>query len=57
MAKKIKIPTQKNKKTQAKEDAEFLKFLESDAGTKLLGDEKKMLKLMKDTDKYLGLKF
>ena len=49
MAKKVK-------KTQAQEDAEFLKFLKSDKGTKLLGDEKKMLKLMKKTDKFLGLK-
>jgi len=50
MAKKVK-------KTQAQEDAEFLKFLQSDAGTKFLGDEKKMLKLMNKTDKLLGLKF
>lgn len=59
MAKKIKIPTQKKKtaKSQAEEDAEFIRLLKSDAGKKLLGDEKKMKKLMKDTDKYLGLKF
>ena len=50
MAKKVK-------KTQAQEDAEFLKFLKSDKGTKFLGDEKKMKKVMKDMDKFLGLKF
>ena len=50
MAKKVK-------KTQAEEDADFLKLLQSDKGTKLLGDEKKMRKLMNKTDKYLGLKF
>jgi hypothetical protein len=52
-----KTTPKKVKKTQAEEDAEFLKFLESDAGTKFLGDEKKMLKIMKKTDKFLGLKF
>jgi len=55
MAKKI-IP-KKVKKTQAQEDAEFLKFLKSDKGTKFLKDDKKILKIMKDTDKFLGLKF
>jgi hypothetical protein len=52
-----KITPKKAKKTQAEEDADFIKFLESDKGTKFLGDEKKMLKIMKDTDKRLGLKF
>ena len=58
MARKVTIPTQKKKtaKSQAEEDAEFIRLLESDAGKKLLGDEKKMRKIMKDTDKYLGLK-
>ena len=50
MAKKIK-------KTQKQEDAEFIRLLKSDKGTKFLGDEKKMLKLMNKTDKLLGLKF
>jgi hypothetical protein len=52
-----KTTPQKAKKTQAEEDAEFLKFLKSDKGTKFLGDEKKMRKIMKNTDKKLGLKF
>jgi len=60
MAKKFKLilseKEKKAKKTQAQEDAEFLKFLESDAGTKFLGDEKKMRKVIKKTDKFLGLK-
>jgi len=61
MAKKVKLilsdKEKKAKKTQAQEDADFLKFLQSDKGTKFLGDEKKMRKVMKDTDKFLGLKF
>jgi hypothetical protein len=61
MAKKFELilseGEKKAKKIQEKEDAEFLKMLQSDAGTKLLGDEKKMRKLMNKTDKYLGLKF
>lgn len=55
MAKKTN--TKKVQKTQAEEDADFIKFLQSDAGTKFLGDEKKMAKLMKQTDKSLGIKF
>jgi hypothetical protein len=55
MAKKTN--TKKVKKTQAEEDADFTKFLQSDAGAKLLNDEKKMKKTMKDIDKFLGLKF
>lgn len=57
MAKKIRLVTPKNKKTQEQEDADFIKLLESDAGKEFLGNEKKMLKMMKKTDKYLGLKF
>jgi len=53
MSKKTK--TQAKKKTQAEEDLEFIKFLESDEGTKFLGDEKKLRKIMDKTDKFLGI--
>lgn len=58
MAKKVnKVAIKKVKKTQAEEEDEFIRFLKSDKGKKLFGDEKKMRKVMKDTDKFLGLKF